>query len=368
MQVTLGQRYVSITVAGRTVRLGEREKLAGATTIVLIMHALLIWGLAVMQPRPYNLSEDRTQVIDTELYRIEPEQPPIPKVEPVELRPVIHQQQAEQQQPPPQPQPQQQQAAPSPPAPQPTPAPAPSPNLAVAPRPDDSFAPIKAPALQKPSTQPTLSNSSTVAEVAPEPNPNLKAKKKQDDGKVEAKSEASLAHDSSDLKLHDASVADLTAVTPSGLTPHLTAGATAGGGAPGGARAGGAAGGGGINGVGLNGRSGVTQALQNHESCAQLKIEGKPLPDSCKMTAMDQAAGLSMKPDAGLQAAAAQRDADLKYKTQAGNSDYWKRVNASPQSRYEPGDGTPKPGQYSNPKDDKVMNGINGDPKAPHPY
>ena len=367
MQVSFGQRYITLTIADWQFRLGEREKLAGATSLVLLMHALLIWGLAVMQPKPYNLNEDNSQVIDTELYRVEPEQPPIPKVEPVEPRPVIHQQEVAQQ-PPPQPQPQQQQAAPSPPAavPQPAPTPAPTTVVKLAPRPDDNFAPVKAPSVQTPSKQPTLSSTSTVAEVTPEPTNKLK--KKQDEGKLDSKAEANLAHDSSDLKLHDSSVADLTAVTPSGLTPHLAAGGTSGSGNPGRSGAGGNPGGGGVNGVGLNGRSGLTQALQNHESCAELKIAGKPLPDSCKMTAMDQAQGLGLKPDPALQAAAAQRDANLKYKTQPGNSDYWKRVNASPQPRYEPGDGTPKPGSYSNPKDDKVMNGINGDPKAGHAY
>ncbi len=379
MHIAFGQRAIVVTVAGQRIPIDRRSRLAASTALVLMMHVLVFWGMTLVQPRPLDLTyDDRNNVIDTELYRLEPEPEPIPEVEPVP-QPTRHVAEQPQQKQQPQPVPpqtqaqQQQQQQATQPVPAPQPVPVPDPSLAVAPRPVDSFQKAIAPTAQKQADARLKTDAAPLATV--EPDPSLTKKKKQEEEKLDANPQLANTSTASDLKLHESPSQAITATAPSGLSPdnsHLASNPPAGGSAGAGA-AGGRAGGGGAPGAAAlgalkGGRSGVTQALQNHDSCVAIQTAGKPLPAGCNMKSLAEMKGLGLKPDAGLQAAAAARDANLNYKTQAGNADYWKRVNAGPQSRYEPGDGTPKPGQYANPKDDKVMNGINGDPKAKVSY
>ena len=64
------------------------------------------------------------------------------------------------------------------------------------------------------------------------------------------------------------------------------------------------------------------------------------------------------KPDAGFQAAVAKKN----YKSKPENSDYWDRVVQVPSAK-GPRDDGPKRGAYSDPKAQRMMNGLNTDPK-----
>jgi len=371
MQVTLGHRMIRITVAGRAFDIGERGRLTGATATVLLMHLLVLWMLIANAPHPMDLPEP--DVIDAELYRVEPlPQPdqPQPKPQPVERftprrtqpEPVPVPQAAQQ---PPQ-QAEQQTAT----APQPVPAPDKS--IAVAPRDTESFQPVTKPTVRPRTDTAIQSNDRAIPKVAaeePETNPDAVKKKKREDEALDANPKLAASRDATDLRVHETPLpsVDASAPAPSGLSPdtsHLASSPAAGGQPGSGSRA--AAGAAALGRL-KGGRNGVTQALQNHESCVQIQQTGKTPPRDCDMPALGQVAGLGLKPDARLQAAAAARDAEVRYKTQPGNADYWKRVNAGPQSRYDPDD-TVKPGQYSNDKDDRTRNGTNNDPKAKVSY
>lgn len=373
MQVTLGQKVITVTVAGRRFDIGERGRLTGATATVLVMHMLVIWVLIANAPHPMDLPEP--EVIDAELYRVEPlpePQPRQPPVQPVEhtaprQTPPQPAQQAEAQVPQPQ-------TATSPqPVPAPQAAPVPDKSIQVAPRDAESFQTVTKPTLSQRNDRAVQSNDRSIPTVAveePETNPDATKKKKREEEALDANPKLAQQHDVSDLKVHETPLPSVaaSAPAPSGLSPdtsHLASSPPAGGqsGAAGARGAAGVAAFGQLRG----GRNGVTQALQNHESCVQIQQKGKTPPKDCEMASLGQMNGLGLKPDARLQAAAAARDAELRYKTQAGNADYWKRVNAGPQSRYEPPDGS-KPGQYSNDKDERVMNGTNNDPKAKTGY
>jgi len=377
MQVTLGHKVIRVTVAGRQFDIGERGRLTGATATALLLHLLVIWVLIVTVPHPMDLPEP--EVIDAELYRVEPlpePQPPQVQVQPTER--------VTPRQTPPEPVPQparqaqaqvpQPQTATSPqPVPTPQPAPVPDKSVQVAPRDTESFQSLTKPTLQTRSDRAVQSNDRAIPTVAadePQTNPDATKKKKREDEALDANPKLAQQRDVTDLKVHETPLPSVAAAAPppSGLSPdtsHLASSPAAGGqaGAAGTRGAAGAAALGQLRG----GRNGVTQALQNHESCVQIQQKGKTPPRDCNMTTLGQQAGLGLKPDAQLQAAAAARDAELRYKTQPGNADYWKRVNAGPQPRYQPDD-TVKPGQYSNDKDDRTRNGTNNDPKAKVSY
>ncbi len=377
MQVTLGHRVISVTIAGRRFDIGERGRLTGATASALLLHLLIIWVLIATVPHPMDLPEQ--DVIDAELYRVEP----LPEPPPEQTR-VQPAQRVTPRQTPPEPvtQPVQQaqvqvpqpQTATSPqPVPTPQPAPVPDKSLQVAPRDTETFQSVTNPTLRTRTDRAVQSNDRalpTVAAEAPRTDADAAKKKKREEEALDANPKLAQARDATDLKVHETPLpsVDASAPAPSGLSPdtsHLASSPPAGGqsGAAGARGSAGAAALGQLKG----GRNGVTQALQNHDSCVQIQQKGKTPPRDCDMVALGQMNGLGLKPDARLQAAAAARDAELRYKTQAGNADYWKRVNAGPQSRYEPPDGS-KPGQYSSDKDDRVINGTNNDPKAKVSY
>ncbi len=379
MQVTLGHKVISVTIAGRRFDIGERGRLSGATGAALLLHLLVIWMLVANAPHSYDLHEPDT--IDAELYQVEPvPQPDQPKVQPVER---VQPRRAE---PEPVPQPAQQaevqtpqpQTATSPqPVPTPQAAPVPDKSIQVAPRDSESFQSVTKPTLRARNDRAVQSNDSalpTVAAEEPEINTDAVKKKKREEEALDANPKLANRRDATDLRVHETPLPSVDAASPppSGLSPDTSRLASspsntgqAGGqsGAAGSRGAAGAAAFGKLKG----GRNGVTQALQNHESCIDIQKAGKTPPADCNMAELGQMGGLALKPDARLQAAAAARDAELRYKTQPGNADYWKRVNAAPQSRYEPSEGG-KPGQYSNPKDDRVYNGTPNDPKAKTGY
>ncbi len=371
MQVTFGQKVIRVDVAGRRFDIGERGRLTGATATALLLHLFLVWALIVNTPHPMDLPEPKA--IDAELYQVEPiPQPDEPKVQPVE-RQVPRRTETEV---PPQPQaPSQQPQTATAPVPVPTtqPAPVPDKSLETAPRDTETFQPLARQNVRSraaPDVQSTAHALPSVAAEEPERNTDAAKKKKREEEALDANPKLANRRDVTDLQVHQAALpsVDASAPAPSGLSPdtsHLASSPPAGGqsGATGARGAAGAAALGKLQG----GRNGVTQALQNHESCVDIQKKGKTPPPDCNMVALGQMPALGLKPDARLQAAAAARDAELRYKTQPGNAEYWKRVNAAPQSRYEPPDGS-KPGQYSNPKDDRVYNGTPNDPKAKTGY
>lgn len=380
MQVTLGHRVISVTVAGRRFDIGKRGRLTGATATALAMHLLILWVLIANAPRPYDLPDPNQ--IDAELYRVEPV--PLPEPKPDQPQPVERVTPRRTPEPEPQPVRQAQAETPQPqtatsptpvPIAQPAPVPVPVPDksIEVAPRDTESFQAVAKPVLKQRNDRAVQSNDRSIPTIAadePQTNTDAVKKKKREEEALDANPKLAARHDATDLKVHEAPLPSVaTAVpAPSGLSPdtsRLASSPPAGGqsGAAGSQGATGAA----ALGVLKGGRNGVTQALQNHESCVQIQQKGKTPPRDCSMPELGQMTGLGLKPDARLQAAAAARDAEIRYKTQPGNADYWKRVNAAPQSRYEPPDG-PKPGQYSNPKDDRVYNGTPNDPKAKTGY
>jgi hypothetical protein len=297
--------------------------------------------------------------VDTTLYRPEPIPEPVPPLhqlrqEPIPAAPPVPRPEVEpapspQPQPSPQSTPQQAQIQP---VPQPTPQ-------RVAPRQVDNVQAINTPtakAIQQP--QPTLQDAAAnVPSVSDEPSPTpQKVKKKEEEQALDAKRQmtAAAVPAPSDLNLHETPVPSVSVspVAPSGLTPNPASRLAAGGGTP---SAGGAAAPGGQAGTGLKGRGSATQALQNHEDCVSRQTEGKPIPPSCKMKDYASMQSVGPRPDADFQAAAAQRDARRKYKTDPGNADYWNRVGHNP-STFKPSENDhPTPGAYDSAKDQRVM-------------
>jgi hypothetical protein len=361
VQVSFSQKGMTVAVGERKVLIGQRERLAASITVALLVHMLVLWSLVTSR---YNEMDIHVvyddNVVDAELYRPEP----IPDIPPPPLpRPVhqLHQEPMTSWQPPvPQPAP-----SPSPqPAPQQAqaePTPAPDTQLKVAPRQVDNIQAINSPVAKAiPQPQPALQNApSSIPTVEDTPSPTpMKAKKKEEEETLDAKRQiANAPTPPSDLNLHEASVPNvqLSPVAPSGLTPNPASRLASGGGAPAGGAAG-AAGGGGSGVVGLKGRGTATQALQNHENCITRQTAGKPIPVPCNMKDLASMTPTGPKADADFQAAAAKRDANLKYKTDPGNADYWKRVGHAP-DQYHNTEDFAKPGQYSSAKDQRVMAG-----------
>lgn len=311
---------MQITIGRIETRKGRTRQLGVSTAVVLLVHALMFWGFAVMRPKILNLPQpDYIETLPVELWEVPPEISPPPPVP----RPV------------PQPAPEAQSA--------PEAQPAPSPQ--IIPKPSVTPAPVPVPVPQPqvvPKPQP-------VAEPIPvpvsRPAPALKAKHKDDD--VLAKTSPADITAVSDLKLHQApDVVVPGIVAPSGLTD-ASQGSNQ-------KASGGAAGGGALQGFGLKGRGVITQAMQNHEYCISLQTAGKPIPPTCQMADLASHAPLGPRPDAGLQAAVARKDFDLKYKTAPGNSDYWNRVVHVPTAA-DHIDPAPVKGAYSSQKAQRTM-------------
>ncbi|ESQ91731.1 hypothetical protein ABAC460_05165 [Asticcacaulis sp. AC460] len=385
---------VGVWITSRTKR---RARWIGSTVIVVGLHAALFWVLVVSKTENMHLKEYREVIYPLEVYEMEkpeeiPEVEPVPKPEPqdvaerdVEVTPPEV---------PPEPQPQ----------PQPSPVESPRRSLTVKPFDMPDLSPKTQPSARNETRSEVSTDDSQTPEVPLVRTPGVKkrndderitarpvenaraganrdvsndnqavasvrtpgAKKRKDDEQIAARpgesARASSNRDVSNMNLH---VPDqVTADAPtSGLTAARKPAGSAGGGG----------GGGGMSGAGLppgalqglsGGRSGVSQAIQNHNSCVELQQTGKPIPESCNMPALASQGRMGPKPDRDFQNTANQRDANLRYKTTPGSTDYWKRVNASP----SPGSGgrdddLPKKGVYSSDKDARVMNGDNIDPK-----
>ncbi len=351
-----------ITVGRKDIVIGPKGRLAFSTVVVLIMHLLVLWGLVQMRPRIYTFHYSDTEApLEVELYQVKeppPEPVPVVKLNPHQIvLPKVE----------PKPQPQQQAAAPAPAA-QPVPAP-PSP----APDPAIKARPIEQIDLQqqqvKSFSQTVVANNADMPTLAPAPSLN-KVKQRKDEEAGLVKPVTGVTGLSS-LNLHavpDTAPSLEADVAPSGLP------APSGGGKPGGSTAGGGggaaaglAGAQGMIGKAMNGRGSLTQAMQNHDYCAEARIKGQTPPPNCKMNALTGQADLGLVNRPDLQKAAAARDANLQYKTGSGNSDYWNRVGGGGSTGVQPNfrpDDQPRKGAYSNPKDQRVMDGVNTDPKS----
>ncbi len=303
-------------------KIDRRARLAGATVIVLAMHVLMFWGFALIRPKVLDWEmHPPPDAIDVELYDMPK---PEPRPEPVVIQPQI---------------------APKPqtlpdPVPVPVVQPQVMPKPQVAPKPQPVIAPVPVP------------------DVAP--SPVIRAKPKKNDEPLQAKAAAPEAVTVNDLNLHETTAPVPSLVAPSGLAPAASQQAAAGAPPVGGAN--GAIGK--VNyGALKGGRGQVTQALQNHDSCATIQIKGQPIPPDCHMKGLADMSPLGPPPNAALQKTVAQKDAYLKYKTQPGNTDYWQRVNAGPDNNKHMPDPDLHKGAYSDEKDRRVMNGLDTDPK-----
>ena len=329
----------------------KRARLAGVLLVVLLLHLCFLWILVNTHSDEWNVR----QLVDDDLPPpIELWQPTPPPPEPV----VPVEQVKPEPRPEPQPQPQQQadqqEAAPAPSV-QPTPVPAPPQPVA---QPKPTPAPVPAVVVPQQKPQPVAAPAAPPQPVAaPAPMPNMKVKKKADD--VLQKQATDSVANVDDLNLHQVQAVDVPAlqsVPASGLTDKSSATGAA---PPAGGRLGSMQSQGmpsGLNGSGLNGRGKLTQAMQNHDYCVAQQQAGKPIPANCDMASLTGMKPTGLKPDAGLQAAVAKKDADLRYQQATGNSDYWKRVNHVPTTS-DRSDDLPKPGSYTGAKDQRVMGG-----------
>lgn len=354
MQISFSQKGMTVAVGDNRVLLGRRSRIGMAVAFTLVVHLVLLLAITQSRTNDIDISMTYNNDVDTELYRPEPIPEPEPtpvhrlRQEPLPSTPPVAQTEVE--------------PAPAPsPKPQPVqartePSPAPSPQIKVAPRQVDNLQAVNTPTAKAiPQPQPTVQDTaSNIPTVSDEPAPSAtKLKKKEDEQALDTKRQMAAAPALSDLNVHEAQVPDVQAspVAPSGLTANPSSRLAASGGAP---AAGGAAGGQGAS--GLKGRGTATQALQNHEDCITRQTDGKPIPPNCHMQDFASMQSTGPRPDANLQAAAAARDARLKYKTAPGNYDYWKRVGHDPSAYHQTPD-HPTPGQYSSAKDQRVMTG-----------
>ncbi len=356
-----------IRLGDREIKVGPRSRLAASTAIVLLVHFFVFWGIASMRDVAYNLPdhEDPAPPLEVEVYDIhEPPPTPVPVIK-VEPRPV---ETPPEPKPTPQPQQQQQQAAAPPPVPQPVPEP-PAPQMAIKAQAVPQLNLQRDQARQLTQTQ--LADSQNDVPLVDMPSHNIKKRKDEEAGLQKPTSDVQSLNA---LNLHqatDAPPALAAAVAPSGLPApgNPASGGPAGGGTPsaGGGAMAGLKNGQGIVGKDMNGRGSLTQAMQNHDYCNQAVVKGKSPPPNCNMTGLSGQTNLGLIDRPDLKKAAAQRDANLKYKTGTGNSDYWNRVAGSPstgiQPNFRPDDG-PQKGAYTDPKDQRVMAGGSTDPKS----
>ncbi len=358
------QRGFVVAVDERRYVLGERAQWAFATTVVLILHLFVLWGLLVTHPKSIDLPTIDQDVIQAEIYQ--PQPPPEPEVQPV-LRLQLVPRPVPAPQPQPQPQPQKQTMAQAQPAPVPAPTPpAPAPEPArpmpqVVNRPQDTFDTPRQTTLQA-RADPKLQNTQAPDQALdPESKAaNIKLKKKQEE-ELEAQQTLTASRPAdlaADIKLHDAPSQSLqTVVAPSGLTPdgtHLAVGASAPPG--GGAAAGGKTG---IKG----GRGGLSQALQNDDYCLKSQRDGKPIPGNCHMKGLTEMAAVTAKLDPHLQKEADAHAFQQKYKTTPGNDAYWKRNNVNSRPGSQLGEADDQAGAYTSDRDQRVMAGTDGDPQ-----
>jgi hypothetical protein len=326
-----------------------RSRMAGSAVTVLALHALALWLLIIANPKALPYRElDTEPAIDTELYEFVPPEElvePVPVIRPREVveRPLEQQVQPE-------------------PQPKPEPVPVPQPQAAqqvaqetykalpqTVNRPRDDFDPVPKLEAMRQTDQALRAETAGPSIVEPDTNPlaTAKTKKKEEEGRIEARRQEALAtQGASDLNLHETPTPSIANIAPSGLAAD-TPGRSAGGGTP---PAGGAAAGGGLKG----GRSGVSQALMNHESCVALQQAGKPIPPGCNMKQLVQMQGLGTGDPAGRAhygPIVAKKEAYADYKRSAGNAEYWKRVTKVPSVQDQVDKGPATPGTYSNQKE-----------------
>ena len=325
-----------------------RSRMAASAATVLALHGLVVWLLIIANPKALPYRElDVQPAIDTELYEFVP---PEEQTEPV---PVVRPRDVVDPRPEPEVQPQSQ--------PDPVPVPQPAPQKAeetyralpqsVTP-PRDEFDPVKTPDARRLTDRavrsdslnaPTLQAERDAQELA-----KLNAKKREEEGRIEAqRREALAAPGANDLNLHETPMPAMPNIAPSGLASE-SPGKSPGGGAP---PAGGAAAGGGLKG----GRSGVSQALINHESCVALQQAGKPIPPGCNMKDLAGMKSVGVGDPAGRAhygPIVAEKEARDNYKRSPGNADYWKRVNTIGKDKFDRN--PPAKGAYSDPKDARV--------------
>lgn len=331
-----------------------RSRMAGSAAAVLALHAVILWLFIIANPKALPYSEPIYDPIDAQLYDLVPPEERQPEQRQDEFVPVVRPREVVEQpvervvEPDTRPQPD--------PVPQPQAAPqAAQETYRALPQtvnaPTDSFDPVQTPEARrltdrtvqsKSLSAPTLEAERDAREVA-----NLKAKKKEEEGRLEAqRREALAAPGINDLNLHETPMTSMPSIAPSGLASD-TPGQSSGGGAP---PAGSAAAGGGLKG----GRSGVSQALMNHESCVALQQAGKPIPAGCNMKALAGMKGLGVGDPAGRDhygPIVARKEAYDTYKRSSGNADYWKRVNRVPSVQDQIDKGPATVGTYSNQKE-----------------
>ncbi len=325
-----------------------RSRMAASAATVLALHALVLWLLIIANPKALPYRElDVQPAIDTELYEFVPpeeQSEPVPVVRP---REVVD----------PSPEPEvQRQSQPDPvPVPQPAPQKAEETYRALpqsVTQPRDEFDPVKTPDARRLTDRavradslnaPTLQTERDAQELA-----KLNAKKREEEGRIEAqRREALAAPGASDLDLHETPMPAMPNIAPSGLASESPGKSPGGGGAP---PSGGAAAGGGLKG----GRSGVSQALINHESCVALQQAGKPIPPGCNMKDLAGMKSVGVGDPAGRAhygPIVAKKEAYENYKRSPGNADYWKRVNKVPTVQDQVDKAPATPGTYSNQKE-----------------
>ncbi|WP_040309518.1 hypothetical protein [Asticcacaulis biprosthecium] len=348
-----------------TSRTNPRSRWIGSTFIVLGLHAVFFWVLVVSKTENMRLKPFEEEVYPVELWEVPPPPEDIPEPVPEPIPEETVQEEVETVTPPqvePEPQPQAQ------PVPQPQPSPVESPRRSLTVKPMDmpDLARKQQPTAQNQTQRDVSLNTSPAPTASPVPARNLGVKKRNEDDQVSARTQETARSDSTTRDVSNLNLHQPDRVAPNAQASGLTPAARKPAGSAGG-------GGGGMPGAGLppgslqglsGGRSGVSQAIQNHNSCVAIQQAGKPIPESCDMSDLAVQGRMGPKPDRDFQNAANQRDANLRYKTTPGSTDYWKRVNSAP----TPGSGgrdddLPKKGAYSSEKDARVMNGDNIDPK-----
>ena len=330
-----------LSLATLTARTSRRSRLTGAVVTAVGLHVLLFWTLLSTRFDVWDINQ---QVIDEPVLPIELwEVPPVPEPEPVPVvEPTVTPREVQPQETP-------QQVDETPQKSEPAPA-------VATPQPVVQFQVVKPITIQIPKEKPLdLTAPKTVADVPARPNIGATVKKKTQEEIEAAKKDT--AAQVTDLNLHAVDSVNLPAlqkVQPSGLAPKGQAAAPEGG------RIGTVQLPQGINGTGIKGGRGlVTQSLQNHDWCVATQKAGKPIPADCQMTDLASQRTLGPKPDKDFQAAVAKKN----YMSKPENSDYWDRVVQVPSAKGPRDDGL-KRGAYTDPKAQRLINGLNPDPKS----
>lgn len=112
-------------------------------------------------------------------------------------------------------------------------------------------------------------------------------------------------------------------------------------------------------GFSLKGRSALSQALQFQNACITAQQNGDPIPKDCQLSTLSQQKPVGPNPNYGKWKQIIEaKDAEIKYKRDAGSTDYWKRVTAAPGPRYEVPE-PPAPGTFTNDKDARTHGQVN---------